>query len=96
MSIPACHAGDRGSIPRRGVFSISTKITSNCVQKIGSFVCTLPIIKIRLLGSIVVSIPGCHAGDRDSIPAGEFLYFDTNICLIVLENVVLFLWATSN
>ena len=21
VSIPACHAGDRGSIPRRGVFS---------------------------------------------------------------------------
>ena len=24
VSIPACHAGDRGSIPRRGAFSFST------------------------------------------------------------------------
>ena len=26
VSIPACHAGDRGSIPRRGVLFMSSKI----------------------------------------------------------------------
>ena len=30
----------------------------------------------RVLGSIVVSIPACHAGDRGSIPRrGEFFFF---------------------
>ena len=29
VSIPACHAGDRGSIPRRGVFF---RIKSACVR----------------------------------------------------------------
>ena len=28
VSIPACHAGDRGSIPRRGVSFISTLLSS--------------------------------------------------------------------
>ena len=40
----------------------------------------------RVLGSIVVSIPACHAGDRGSIPrrgGAEFffpLYFDSCTC----------------
>ena len=34
------------------------------------------IIDIDILGSIVVSIPACHAGDRGSIPRrGEGLFF---------------------
>ena len=35
----------------------------------------IPVLT-HLLGSIVVSIPACHAGDRGSIPRrGAFLYF---------------------
>ena len=36
VSIPACHAGDRGSIPRRGAFffRIFYTINSNCLQVI--------------------------------------------------------------
>ena len=30
VSIPACHAGDRGSIPRRGGNSILSKVTQCC------------------------------------------------------------------
>ena len=31
---------------------------------------------VSILGSIVVSIPACHAGDRGSIPRrGEYLFF---------------------
>ena len=31
----------------------------------------------RILGSIVVSIPACHAGDRGSIPRRGDLFLDT-------------------
>ena len=35
-----------------------------------------PIFLSRVLGSIVVSIPACHAGDRGSIPRrGEVEFF---------------------
>ena len=39
VSIPACHAGDRGSIPRRGAFfNPRLRIEINCAQiaKMGS------------------------------------------------------------
>ena len=41
VSIPACHAGDRGSIPRRGAFfnpRLRREIEINCAQyaKMGS------------------------------------------------------------
>ena len=39
VSIPACHAGDRGSIPRRGAFlNPRREIEINCAQyaKMGS------------------------------------------------------------
>ena len=29
---------------------------------------TWPFTAVKILGSIVVSIPACHAGDRGSIP----------------------------
>ena len=36
---------------------------------------TSSIIVVNILGSIVVSIPACHAGDRGSIPRrGEWLH----------------------
>ena len=35
-----------------------------------------PCCRHLVLGSIVVSIPACHAGDRGSIPRrGEFFFF---------------------
>ena len=35
-----------------------------------------PLRRHLVLGSIVVSIPACHAGDRGSIPRrGEFFFF---------------------
>ena len=43
--------------------------------------CNFPHLKHQVLGSIVVSIPACHAGDRGSIPrrGGEdsfsFIYY---------------------
>ena len=43
--------------------------------------CNFPHIQHQVLGSIVVSIPACHAGDRGSIPrrGGEdsfsFIYY---------------------
>ena len=43
--------------------------------------CNFPYLKHQVLGSIVVSIPACHAGDRGSIPrrGGEdsfsFIYY---------------------
>ena len=43
--------------------------------------CNFPHLKYQVLGSIVVSIPACHAGDRGSIPrrGGEdsfsFIYY---------------------
>ena len=43
--------------------------------------CNFPYLQHQVLGSIVVSIPACHAGDRGSIPrrGGEgsisFIYY---------------------
>ena len=39
--------------------------------------CSFPLIWYQVLGSIVVSIPACHAGDRGSIPrrGGEDSFF---------------------
>ena len=52
---------------------------------------------MRVLGSIVVSIPACHAADRASIRRVALLYLKTNICLIGLKKMGdVFLWATSN
>ena len=36
-------------------------------------------MKIPILGSIVVSIPACHAGDRGSIPRRGDIFFFTNV-----------------
>ena len=32
VSIPACHAGDRGSIPRRGVLFLKIIIETHCIS----------------------------------------------------------------
>ena len=32
VSIPACHAGDRGSIPRRGVLFLKITIETQCIS----------------------------------------------------------------
>ena len=72
VSIPACHAGDRGSIPRRGEIRslllflaiLNNRKWLNLSEKFKKRVQTT----ICFLGSIVVSIPACHAGDRGSIP----------------------------
>ena len=46
----------------------------NCVPK-GLVFLTSHLSSSEFLGSIVVSIPACHAGDRGSIPRrGEFLF----------------------
>jgi hypothetical protein len=55
VSIPACHAGDRGSIPRHGEFFICLKLfleiafynteTLNLLKKVAEF---RPFIKLRL------------------------------------------------
>ena len=39
----------------------------------------LPKLQIQILGSIVVSIPACHAGGRGSIPSrgGAVLFINT-------------------
>ena len=43
----------------------------------------LPAFQYRILDSIVVSIPACHAGDRGSIPRrGDFCLF---LLLIIFE-----------
>ena len=48
----------------------------------------LSIEQTELLGSIVVSIPACHAGDRGSIPRrGDITYF-----LQVVRRIPIFIW----
>ena len=46
--------------------------------------CNFPLISYQVLGSIVVSIPACHAGDRGSIPrrGGEDSFFLSFIIII--------------
>ena len=40
-----------------------------------TFINTWSKLDVNILGSIVVSIPACHAGDRGSIPRrGEWLF----------------------
>ena len=45
------------------------------------------ILKAEILGSIVVSIPACHAGDRGSIPRrGEGIFFSFfSICFFLMD-----------
>ena len=43
---------------------------------------TFQSLKSRVLGSIVVSIPACHAGDRGSIPRRGVIYFYSFSALI--------------
>ena len=74
VSIPACHAGDRGSIPRRGAINY---FISGILNHILKFAKNIILINTSvILGSILVSIPACHAGDRGSIPRrGAINYF---------------------
>jgi hypothetical protein len=42
----------------------------------------------QVLGSIVVSIPACHAGDRGSIPRrGDFLKFQLRILTFIIQQI---------
>ena len=95
VRIPRSHRGGRGSIPRLGIYifrkSIDVRVirytTSYSVQTILFLLLTLCIHEclynlsacVCVLGSIVVSIPACHAGDRGSIPrrGGLFIIFDS-------------------
>ena len=46
----------------------------------------------QVLGSIVVSIPACHAGDRGSIPRRGVLYFFI-ISLFMVHDFIFYLLA---
>ena len=69
MSIPAYDARGRGSIARRG---------DEYTVLVQDFISKKPLriaekwyandIVTEFLGNIVVGIPACHAGDRNSIP----------------------------
>ena len=84
VSIPACHAGDLGSIPDNGAsclaivlshpegFYPSSQSASYSVRskREGNWIAT-SALGLPIPGgrcSIVVSIPACHAGDPRSIP----------------------------
>ena len=72
VSIPACHAGDQGSIPLPGSWIYFPVLVEDAIYYITSE--SSRIYKLttcstyRIVGSIVVSIPACHAGDQGSIP----------------------------
>ncbi len=82
VSIPACHAGDRGSIPRRGACTLFAcariDMSSKLYHRRFSSEDNDYILKDLKFGvvldSIVVSIPACHAGDRGSIPRRGALF----------------------
>ena len=46
----------------------------------------------QVLGSIVVSIPACHAGDRGSIPRRGVLHFFI-ISLLIVHDFIFYLLA---
>ena len=48
----------------------------------------------QVLGSIVVSIPACHAEDRGSIPRRGVLYFFT-ISLLIVHDFIFYLLAQA-
>ena len=85
VSIPACHAGDRGSIPGNGESCLAIAMShpvgfypssqsagySVRSEQEGNLIAT-SALGLPIPGghcSIVVSIPACHACDPGSIPA---------------------------
>ena len=73
VSIPACHAGDPGSIPGNGVLIWWNVFNRRRVALASVFYGNFVVTKSRR--SIVVSIPACHAGDPASIPGnGVFIF----------------------
>ena len=59
-------------------------VKPNCAPK-GVVFLIIPLTSSEFLGSIVVSIPACHAGDRGSIPrrGGLFFFLKFLFCLII-------------
>ena len=53
-------------------------VKPNCAPK-GVVFLIIPLTSSEFLGSIVVSIPACHAGDRGSIPRRGGLSFFSKI-----------------
>ena len=47
VSIPACHAGDRGSIPRRGVLFLKIIIETHCISG-SAFDCVWQVLKFHI------------------------------------------------
>ena len=79
-SIPACHAGDQefDSLPGSSIYF--PVLVEDAIYYITSessrfYKCTTGKDQ-KILGSIVVSILACHAGDQGSIPCGrvQFIY----------------------
>ena len=74
VSIPACHAGDPGSIPGNGALCLAIVVShpegySVRSEREGNWIATSALGRPILGGrcSIVVSIPAYHAGDPRSI-----------------------------
>ena len=57
-----------GSIPGFSIITFLEKCISLSVQLRDSIIIMNSTTVVDILGSIVVSIPACHAGDRGSIP----------------------------
>ena len=66
MSIPACYAADRGSIPRQrpGSYFFSAILNDLFLKRSKIFL----MLTFVILGSRVASINACHAVDWCSIP----------------------------
>ena len=69
MSIPACNARDRVQFPadERNTLFLAQDFIWKYLWKLGENWYANDIVT-QFLGNTVVSIPACHAGDRNSIP----------------------------
>ena len=62
-------------------------------DKLTSFKIFTPCTR-QVLGSIVVSIPACHAGDRGSIPrrGGQYFFFSFLLWYFIVKSCILSWW----
>ena len=58
----------RGSNPRGGGNIFAAACAGGLWGRVGKFIMRAPCFQCKVLVSIVVSIPACHAGDPGSIP----------------------------